>query len=93
MAKSAEVEVFSEDVNYVVLRYPSRKYPGSLIQGDSLYSMTFAAETCVALLEQREYDDLQTELNELAELLRGRLEHYKSTLLNSSIALPFEEPK
>jgi hypothetical protein len=93
MTKSVDVEVLSDDVNHIVLRYPTRKYPGSLIQGDTLYSMTSAIEHCMALLRKEEYEDLEIELNELFELLRGRLEHYKSTLLKQAIELPFDEPK
>ena len=36
MVENISVEVFHEEANFVVLRVPSRKYPGVLIQGDTL---------------------------------------------------------
>jgi hypothetical protein len=42
--KKEEVEIFSDASNMAVMRHPGRNYPGSLIQGDSLYSLLQVAK-------------------------------------------------
>ena len=40
MATEVNVKVLSDEVNVPVIHFPGRRFPGSLIQGDSLKIMT-----------------------------------------------------
>ncbi|MGH6877486.1 MAG: DUF6959 family protein [Rhizomicrobium sp.] len=39
------VEIYSEESSRVVIRHPSRRYPGILVQGDDLASLCNAADS------------------------------------------------
>lgn len=77
-----EVEIYSYEPNRVVLRVPWRRYPGALIQGDDLSTLSAEADRACAVLlkhvrreELDEQDDralfgLVSLRNELRELLR-----------------------
>ncbi len=39
-----EVEIYSDETNYAVLKHPGRHFPGSLIQGDDLYHLCLLAD-------------------------------------------------
>ena len=89
--KKEEVEIYSDESNYAVMRHPGRSFPGSLIQGDSLYSLCNLVSEVKELIENKKYTEAQDELEELSELLLGRLEDYKSVLKEHNIELPFYE--
>lgn len=89
--KTLSMDVFSEASNQVVVRHPGRAFPGSLIQGDTLYNLTVAAEGALRSVREEDYVSAEAMLIELSESLRSRLEHYKSTLREHSNELPFFE--
>jgi len=41
---TATVEIYSDTSNAAVLRHPDRRFPGVLIQGDTLHSLCLAAD-------------------------------------------------
>lgn len=71
------------------MRHPGRKFPGVLIQGDSLSRLCAQAdEACVAAkgsLDPDAYD----EFNELRNALWRYPTHYKTVLGEYQIPLPF----
>ena len=85
------VEVFSDRTNAAVMRHPGRAFPGVLIQGDTLYLLCKQAEAACQGVE-RESPGFR-ELDELRNSLRTFLTHYKSTLAEHDIKLPFHEPR
>jgi hypothetical protein len=88
---TASVEIYSDQTNAAVMRHPSRKFPGVLVQGDTLYSLCVAADaSCQAFRSQAHTAEYQ-ELNGLRNHLRSLLSHYKSVLTEHHIALPFNE--
>jgi hypothetical protein len=42
-----QVEVLSDGVNHAVVRMPGRRFPGLVVQGDRLISLTAAAQRVV----------------------------------------------
>jgi hypothetical protein len=85
------VEIYSDATNNAVLRHPGRRFPGVLIQGDTLYAMCAAADrVCSKAREQLDQASYQ-EMNELRNGLWARLNHYKTVLAEHEIALPFSE--
>jgi hypothetical protein len=87
--RSEKVEILSDKTNAAVMRHPSRRFPGVLIQGDTLYSLCQEADLACNQVQQGTsgYD----ELNDLRNALWSYLNHYKATLLEHGIELPFSE--
>lgn len=85
------VEIYSDQTNAAVVRHPSRKFPGVLVQGDSLHALCAQADSvCIdakRLLSTDEYE----ELDDLRNKLWGYLNHYKSVLAEHDMSLPFSE--
>ena len=86
-----DVEIYSDQTNAAVMRHPGRRFPGVLVQGDSLYALCVQAdEVCASakgMLDQDSYE----ELNELRNVLWKYLNHYKSVLGEHKMQLPFSE--
>ncbi len=87
--KTEEVEIYSDQTNAAIMRHPGRKFPGVLIQGDTLYTLCQAADSLC--LELDKHTDAFEEANDLRNRLRSYLTHYKTTLKNNDIELPFFE--
>jgi hypothetical protein len=89
--RTESVEIYSDETNAAVLRHPSRKFPGVLVQGDTLYGLSQRADQlCSDLrdkLSSREFADLSQLRNSLWSLLT----HYKVVLGEHDIPLPFSE--
>lgn len=85
------VEIYSDRTNAAVMRHPGRRFPGVLVQGDTLYTMCQSADwLCKAArgaLQEEEFD----ELNSLRNRLWDFLTHYKQVLAEHQIELPFSE--
>jgi len=86
-----QVEIYSDATNAAILRHPDRRFPGVLVQGDTLWILCCKADALCAdsRLESdcRRYD----ELNEMRNTLRSLLDHYKAVLDAHNISLPFHE--
>ena len=86
----AEVEIYFDATNAAVMRHPDRRFPGVLIQGDTLHTLFVSADACRAALGRLDEDD-RYELAELHERLKDLLGHYKAVLAEHQIPLPFSE--
>jgi hypothetical protein len=85
-AETKQVEVLSETSNYAIVRMPGRNFPGSVIQGDSLYILVGLArkiQTEAASSHNEELTDAA------AELLEDRIEYYETVLAAHNIDLPY----
>ena len=83
------VEILSDQTNAAVMRHPGRASPGVLVQGDSLHVLCQRAD--LACKEVGRDKPGFEELNDLRNALWSYLNHYKATLLEHGIALPFSE--
>ena len=82
--RSEAVEIYSDATNAAVMRHPERRFPGILIQGDTLYTMLCRVDEALNTGDRDELEDLR-------DHLRGLVEHYKSVLLKHGLELPFFE--
>jgi hypothetical protein len=89
--RTANVEILSDASNASVIRHPDRKFPGVLVQGDTLYSLCVAADEACAAAQGRLDTESYAELNELRNRLRALLSHYKVVLAEHGSGLPFVE--
>ena len=87
--RSENVEILSDQINAAIMRHPDRAFPGVLVQGDSLYTLCYRAD--LACREVGRGKPGFNELNDLRNALWSYLNHYKATLLEHDIALPFSE--
>ena len=87
--KKELVEIYSDASNQAVMRHPDRSFPGSLIQGDSLYSLVQDVEEAKTELEAGKQEDALEIIVEIIERLNDRLDHYKKVLNEHGHKLPF----
>lgn len=85
------VEIYSDASNAAVMRHPGRRFPGVLVQGDSLSSLVAQVADISGRAEGLD-DDLRDELNDVLEKLQRLLAHYERTLLQHGLDLPFARP-
>ncbi|WP_372237542.1 DUF6959 family protein [Pseudomonas sp. Hp2] len=85
------VEIYSDQSNAVIMRHPDRRFPGVLVQGDSLYSLCVQADDACAAARGKLSSSAYDELNELRNALWNYLNHYKSVLGEHQISLPFSD--
>lgn len=83
------VEIYSDTTNAAIMRHPGRKFPGVLVQGDSLHNLWQGAEA--ACREVGASSPAYEELDDLRNRLRGYLDHYKAVLSEHGMPLPFAE--
>ena len=83
------VEILSDKANAAVIRHPGRRFPGVLVQGDTLYGLCQTADAACREVGRGAlgFD----EMNEVRNALWGLLNHYKSVLSEHEVSLPFSE--
>ena len=89
--RTESVEIYSDAPNSAVMRHPGRKFPGVLVQGDTLHSMCLAADFACEEARGVMGDEEFNRLNDLRNHLWSLLTHYKVVLGEHQIRLPFSE--
>jgi hypothetical protein len=84
-----ELEVFSEECNYGIVRMPGRHFPGCVLQGDPLSILLRCAEQAYAIALVTKNSDLIDEIESLKESLKNRLQHYEQVLEAHVMDLPY----
>lgn len=87
--KTIEVEVLDYVVNAPVLELPDRRFPGVLIQGDSLANLAATAEALIAALSADQIDQAREDASELYERLMGFKRTYESAMRTAGLELPY----
>ena len=85
------IEIFSDATNSAVMRHPERRFPGVLVQGDTLHTLCVAADASCKAALGRISPEVYENLNELRNHLWDLLNHYKAVLGEHQIPLPFME--
>ena len=75
--KELSVLLYGEQTNNAVLKLPGRKYPGVLVQGDTLKNLLDTGELVASLASQQENNDLKDEVEGLVEMLRDIYQAYE----------------
>ncbi|NUM52046.1 MAG: hypothetical protein HUU46_00230 [Candidatus Hydrogenedentes bacterium] len=83
-----QIEVYSHATNACVIRMPERKFPGVVIQGDSLSINVALSIELIERLEGKVDDETFLTALRLAELLESALLHYEDVLVHHGIQLP-----
>jgi hypothetical protein len=85
------VEIYSDATNSAVMRHPGRRFPGVLVQEDTLHSMCVTADAACDEARGIMNDEGFDRLNELRNHLWSLLTHYKGVLVEHKIPLPFAD--
>ena len=83
------VEIYSDATNAAVMRHPGRRFPGMLIQGDTLNNLSRMA--AAALIGAEPESDHWHDLKELADDLRWRVDFYSQVMREHALELPFSD--
>lgn len=75
--KEIKAILYGEPGNNAVVRLPDRKFPGILIQGDTLRNLVETSELVAKLARQQGREGLVDEADGLVEMLRDIYEGYK----------------
>jgi hypothetical protein len=87
--QSDNLKILSQIPNSGIVQLPGRKFPGVVIQGDTLSNL-FDGVRCVLQEAKRlQNEELFYEMLMLAEQLQGQLLHYEETLAKQGIELPY----
>jgi DNA-binding GntR family transcriptional regulator len=87
--KAELVEIYSDASNLAVMRHPGRRFPGSLIQGDSLFILVDEARQLYDAVKNSGDEEIVA----LAEMhknnLEDRLAEYERAMVQHGISLPY----
>jgi hypothetical protein len=87
--RANELELWAPHANSAVVRLPGRRFPGVVIQGDSLSIFLDLAMEVVERIPATADDELRGAAEELAEKLAMHLEIYESVLQARGLSLPY----
>jgi len=85
--RTEPIEIYSDATNAAVMRHPGRQFPGMLIQGDTLFSLSRMAATALAGAEPD--SDHWHDLKELVDELQSRVDFYSQVMREHGLKLPF----
>jgi len=78
--------ILSQIPNSGIVHMPGRRFPGIVMQGDTLSNVFNAVALILADAKRRRDEELYYECLMLAETLQGQLQHYEKTL--SELGMP-----
>lgn len=86
-----QVEIYSDASNAAVMRHPGRRFPGVLVQGDTISGLASWLSRAVAELETSSLsDEAQEGLLYVHETLAGLAEHYSNVVSQHGIRPPLQ---
>ncbi len=87
--KKELVDVYTQVTNNAIVRMPERKFPGVVIQGDTLSIIFDGLMSALEKIEGQVDEDAFLSILEQAEAVESHLLHYEETLLKHGIELPY----
>ena len=91
MKQKLEVEVFSKNINSPIIRFPGRRYPGVLIQGDSLRILFNLVVNIRDSIAHQDIEEANGSVRELQERLLEHLAIYEAALRVENLDLPYNK--
>ncbi len=84
-----QAELLTPPYNYAVVQLPDRKYPGVVLQGDTLHSLVVQIADLRKLFEDRDLDNLGDEISSLLEDFSAIQKSYEKVCAERGIELPY----
>lgn len=86
---TTEVNLLSRPVNFAVVQLAGRKFPGVVVQGDTLHSLVARVDELRRLLKSGETDEVYAGLEDIKDQLMEAMQHYERVCADRGIALPY----
>jgi hypothetical protein len=86
---SETAQNLSQIPNSGIVQLPGRRFPGIVIQGDTLSNMFDGARYLLAEFKRARDEERYFETLMFAEQLQGQLLHYEETLAKHAMNLPY----
>ena len=87
--KKISVEIFSNKINAPIIKMPDRKFPGIVIQGDTMSSLCNLAAAIRDLCVDSTSEELRDKTEDIVDRLLNYLSIYESTLKDHQMDLPY----
>jgi hypothetical protein len=84
-----QVQLLSHPANFAVVQLSQRKYPGVVIQGDTLHSLVKQLERMSRLLDSGASGEALDEIKYVTGILTEALKHYEQICSERGIELPY----
>lgn len=89
--KHVDMEIFSESTNCPVVRMPQRKFPGVVLQGDSLnVLLDLAEEMCELSIGANNSDLIETAVA-MRDKIAAYVNIYEKTMQEHGLGLPYSK--
>ena len=75
--------------NHALVQLEGRKYPGLLLQGDSLKQIEVVVDELVELRREDQGDEFDIALHEIVEVVKGLTGSYESMMKEKKLELPY----
>lgn len=85
------LEIYSQAINQGIVKMPGRRFPGIVIQGDTMSTLAGTANAIYQLAKKSLDAELIEEASDLKDRLYGYLAHYESVLGEHGIELPYSK--
>jgi hypothetical protein len=86
---TTEVKLLSRPINFAVVQLPGRKFPGVVVQGDTLNSLVSRFDEILLWLKSGETDEASGALEEIRDRLTEAMRHYEKVCADREIDLPY----
>ena len=87
--RAVDLELWSPATNSAVVRVPGRRFPGVVIQGDSLSILFDLAMYLAERLPEASDEELRGAADDLAEKLFAHVKNYETVLQARGLSLPY----
>ena len=85
---SMKASILDSTTNVAVVQLPGRAFPGSVVQGDSLFILLHSAEEISRMASPHNDPELEGCLDELIENLYWRFRHYADVVVQNGGEIP-----
>ena len=89
--KQIQIDLLSETINCPVVQMPGRRYPGVILQGDSLRILLDSADEVQRLCDSVPDPDLSAAVASLREKLAGYVASYERAMKEAGRELPYSK--
>jgi type VI protein secretion system component VasF len=89
--KQIQIDLLSETINCPVVQMPGRKYPGVILQGDSLRILLDSADEVQHLCNSVPNPDLSAAIASLREKLADYVAGYEHAMEEAGRELPYSK--
>jgi hypothetical protein len=87
-----QAEILSHIPNSGIVQLPGRRFPGVVIQGDTLSNLLDSARYLLAQFREMRDEERYYEVFMLVEQLQMQLQHYEQALAQRGSQLPYSIP-